>query len=288
MTARKAETAAPKMEETAVALPGSDKETALARPEDLEGFTGMEDLDHDQFIIPRVKIIQPTSKKGTAGKLMVNLTGEEFAEILILPIKVTQGRVFWEEGGDSEKPICRSPDGHRPDPRIEEPQNEICIARKELSGGRVFTKIVCPRAVWGPDGSAPECRQVFNLLCLDLEQELPFWISVSGASITPLRNFLSVINIRRRPLWEFYSSMGLEERTQPHRHFVLTFSPPHPADKETMVQVIDIVRSLKAETIERTFEAEEELEKRADEDGANAPGWMEGQDGGQDGDDIPL
>ena len=249
-------------------------ETALACPEDLQGYTGMEGIDTETFIIPRMKVVQPTSKKGTAGNFKMNLTGEEFPELPILAIKVEQGRVMWIE--DNDKPVCRSLDGYVPDPRIEEPPSSVCIAKKQLKSGKIFTKPMCPHAIWGKESGPPACNQVYSLLCLDLGQDLPFWLPISGASITPLRNFLSVINIRRKPLWEFSTDLSLEERTEPHRHYVLNFAPPIPLEDATRDHVLEIVRGLKHETVQRTFDAEEEAEAEDAADAADAPNWMGG------------
>ena len=41
-------------------------------------FLGFEDFDQGDMVIPRRKIVQPTSREGNPGNFMDNLTGEEF------------------------------------------------------------------------------------------------------------------------------------------------------------------------------------------------------------------
>ena len=251
-------------------------ETALACPEDLQGYTGMEGIDDGAFIIPRMKIVQPTSKKGTPGNFIMNLTGEEFSQLFIVGIKAEQGRTKWVEGED--KPACRSLNGHVPDPRIEEPSSEVCGIKKKLKSGKIYFKETCPDTIWGSDGTPPACGKNFNFLCLDMNLELPFWLAVSGKSIDPLRRYITVINIRRKRLWEFSSIMSLEEVTGGKgRYFVLNFAPPTPLNAEDQEHIIEIVRGLKHETVQRTFDAEDEAEAEDAADAADAPNWMGGE-----------
>ena len=49
--------------------PGAENNLALLK--ELEGFTGYEEISPSALIVPRVKIIQPTSKEGTPGTLVI-------------------------------------------------------------------------------------------------------------------------------------------------------------------------------------------------------------------------
>lgn len=251
-----------------------------ARPEDLEGFTGYDTLDPDAFVIPRLKIVQPTSKDGTPGTFRMNLTGEEFHEMHILVVKAEQGRVMWDRENDADEPACRSYDGHVPDPSIEAPPSPVCVEEVAAKGGKLMVRPKCPMAVWGQDGERPACDSVYNLLCLSTDESLPFWLTVSGTSIGVFKRYVSGIALRRRKLFEFSTTISLEETTNKKgKFFVLAFSPPKRLSDEDLEAMSEVVAGIRNESVQRTYEAEaagdESGESGNGTEGVQAPDWAE-------------
>ena len=86
---------------------------------------GMEVFDTGDLVIPRYKIVQPTSKEGTPGLFRNNLTNEEKDRINVVVLAATKGRVCWSENIE-EDPVCRSSDGLNPSGDVEKPVNQVC------------------------------------------------------------------------------------------------------------------------------------------------------------------
>lgn len=260
-------------------------------PEELQGYTGFETIDPSAFVIPRMKIVQPTSKEGTQGRLRINLTGDEFSDMDVVIVKAMQGRVMWDQSNPgNEKPLCRSSDFLHPDSSIENPPSPECVRQVTNTMKKTMLKPVCPNAGWNGT-EKPACGETWNLLCIQKDEFLPFWLSVTGTSIAPVRRYLSAIALRRCPLWQFETVITTEEQKGDRgRYFVLKFVSPKPIARELEEQLIPMVAELKNADIKRTFDAEEEL--RADgADGGNGgggeaqsagtsapeePGWMKG------------
>ena len=224
-------------------VPNVGSEVAI--PEELEDYSGYEDFDSADLIIPRIKIVQPTSRKGTAGKFVMNLTEEEFDDFSMVVIKATRSRVLWSDDLDAEEPVCRSQDFLNPDPAIEMPVNESC-AVYALKGDLKVLETICDSAKW-TGGQRPTCNQVFNLLCLSSE-DVPFWISLSGVSIGPVKRYISTIALRRKKLWQFETTITAEERLKPTKHYAIKFGPPQALSDERIKTVAELVIALKSQT----------------------------------------
>jgi hypothetical protein len=274
----------------ATALMTHEQAGGLALAEELTGFTGLEGLDPSTvMIIPRIKIVQPTSKEGTEGKLRINLTGDEFDEIPLVLIKALQGRTYWDPDPKSDKVLCRSYDFMIPDSSIEKPFNDTCAVHTiNLKKQRVL-KTVCHEAQW--TGSAdsqkkPTCAETFNLLCIQAEDLLPFWITLAGVSLRPAKSYISAIALRRCPLWQWHTVLSTEKRTEPQKHYVAKFGIPRPLAQETLDQITRAIVELQLQSadIRKTFEAEETAGVAGDEapGGAaapDAPNWLNGHEG---------
>lgn len=248
--------------------------------------TGYDTLGPGDFVIPRMKIVQPSSKEGTAGTFRMNLTTEEFWKLRIVAIKAEPGRVYWEKDSDNETPLCRSYDGRVPDPAIEEPPGQICVEPMTSKGGKQILQPVCSMAQWGENRERPACDSIYNVLCVSIQDDLPFWLTIGGTSITNFKKFVSSIALRRRKLCEFESEISLEEETNKKgRFFVLKFSVPKLVEGDFRDHVLDLVRTFRNETVQRTYEAEAASEvdigegPAADANGdpgpQGMPGWME-------------
>lgn len=260
-------------------------------PEELQGYTGFETIDPSAFVIPRMKIVQPTSKEGTQGSLRINLTGDEFAAMDVVIVKAMQGRVMWDQGNPgNEKPLCRSSDFLHPDSSIENPPSPECVRQVTSTTKKTMLKSVCPNSGWN-GSEKPACGETWNLLCIQKDEFLPFWLSLAGTSIAPVRRYLSAIALRRCPLWQFETVIATEEQKGDRgRYFVVKFTSPKPITREFEDQLIPMVAELKNADIKRTFDAEEELQADGTDDGNGGggggpssgtaapeePGWMKG------------
>jgi hypothetical protein len=231
--------------------------------DELEGYSGYEDFDSADLIIPRIKIIQPTSRKGEAGKFMMNLTEEESDTLSLVVIKATRSRVLWSDDLEAEEPICRSQNFVVPDPAIDEPVSLSC-AEYAKKGDLKILQTVCDKAKWfGKE--RPACNQVFNLLCLS-DEDVPFWISLSGVSIGPVKRYISTIALRRKKLWQFETVISTEERLKPTRHYAIKFGPPNFLSDERIKTVAELVIAFKSQAAQVTPD-----EDRAVSDDGGAP-----------------
>jgi hypothetical protein len=175
-----------------------------------EGFENLLDTD---LVLPRLGIVQPTSKMGTAGTIRCALTGLERTEVAMVPVRIQRGRVLWGEMlGDD--PICRSDDGFYPAPNVEKPLSETCCV---LAGRRL--RPVCGMAVWGHGGNGnghgerPRCRDTFAIAAVDLANAMPFLFAIHGAAIRSLRAFLTTVFRLKLNLFDVSCTLRLEKVT---------------------------------------------------------------------------
>lgn len=269
-------------------IPSEGPATSLAIPESLAGFTGAEGLSDEDLIIPRYKIIQPTSKVGSPGNFICNILGQEIPELKIVIVKIDKGRVYWDKD-NFEEPVCRSHDYMNPDPAIEKPVNSVCA---KMMMNKTTNKLqavqVCRYGSW--EGSEkPPCGMTYNVLALSLEDMMPFWISLHGASIKAVKQYSSSILLRRAPFWRFQTTLSLVPRTEPHKHYVAKFEMPKAIPDEKLSEIMEAVQQLMGVSIQRTFEFEEAQANEAANE-AEAPGEDFNPPGGTDGsdDDMPA
>jgi hypothetical protein len=246
-----------------------------AIPEALMNFTGAEGLSTDDLIIPRYKIIQPTSKVGTPGNLICNILGQETPALDIVIVKIDKGRVMWDKD-NFEKPICRSHDYMVPDPKIEHPPSPVCAKMMlNKATGKEQAVQMCRWGSW--EGSEkPPCGLTYNILALSLEDNMmPFWISLHGASVKPVKQYSSSILLRRKPFWQFQTTLSLVPRTEPHKHYVAKFEMPKAIPDNQISAIMESVQALKDVSIQRTYEFEEIMT-------AEDEGEASGEDGFED------
>ena len=252
---------------------------------ELADFTGLESITQDTWIIPRIRIVQPTSREGTAGRLIMNLTGDEYDNLPIVVVKATQGRVLWDKKNPgNDEALCRSYDFLNPDTAsIPVPPSPTCARRVVGARGKQSTKNVCPMAQWNGK-EPPECSETFNLLCLLTDDLLPFWITLHGTSIQPVRRYLSAIALRRCPLWLYETVLSAEQTINDRgKFYVAKFSDTKPISKEDEARLGPVVAGLKDADIRRTVESEEDAMDEDDSSGGNGggmggepmPEWME-------------
>lgn len=171
---------------------------------------GHENLDASDYRPPKVTIGQPTSKtEGAAGKFVFS-TGEMRESLLtIVPLLATKTRVLYGEGFGKKSARCGSDNFFTPASRIENP---VCTKCAEKSGSKI--EVVCPAAKWGDrhedkalvaeklgvkNTFKPLCTESVNLLLMDKDGMLPFWLQLQKTQI----------EIAQKQLFTAYMMRGL-------------------------------------------------------------------------------
>jgi len=220
-----------------------------------EEMLGLEGFDACDLVIPRYKIVQPTSKEGTPGLFRNNLTNEEVDKVNVVVLAASKGRVCWGASIE-EDPVCRSSDGLLPSKDVEKPVNSVCGTKEN---GRRFEP-VCPNAIWQDNYQRPACDEVINLLCISRVDRVPFFISLHGMQLKPVRAFLSAIGLRKKSLYEFQATLTLKETTNHKgKFFVVQFGEI----RENAAAEKELLRArffqFANQSIDKTFEAEKKM-----------------------------
>ena len=156
-----------------------------------KGLDGIDDsIDKSDISIPRIQIIQPTSRSGgTTGKLSNVATGEEFDSMDVVFLAVRKSRIRWEPGEDGKldldlDPLCRSNDSKfgEGDP-----------------GGECSN---CQFQTW-INGQRPECQLKYNFLGVDMETRMPFLMTVGGISFKEGKKVLTKAVLNKISLYSF-------------------------------------------------------------------------------------
>jgi hypothetical protein len=169
------------------------KRNCLAEKTKPTEMLGLEVFDTGDLVIPRYKIVQPTSKEGTPGVFKNNQTNAERDKISVVVLAATKGRVCWGENIEDD-PVCRSSNGLQPSEEVENPVNPVCGTKEN---GKRFEP-VCPNAIWQDHNQRPVCDEVINLLCLSRDDQVPFFISLHGCSSNRFGLFCQRLGCGRR------------------------------------------------------------------------------------------
>lgn len=222
--------------------------------EGLEGF-GPEDM-----VIPRLKLIQPTSREAadgdaTPGTVVCNLSGAAYDAIKLVPLFLRKGRVLFREG--DERPTCASDDNIVPSPRIENPIQKKCAG--------------CPRQEW-VDGVPPDCALVYSIFALNLTAgEAPFILQCKGTAIKPTKKLISYFTLQK--LSPFSVSCTLKPaKTKNSRG---TFFVPDFVGMEVIEprdKYRDQFLALRGYDVQKTYDAEEGAADEAPPAGREEPG----------------
>ena len=63
--------------------------------------------------------------------------------------------------------------------------------------------------MWGEKNERPICNEVINLLGVGKDDQVPFFISVHGTQLKPVRAYLSALGLRKKSLFEYQATMSL-------------------------------------------------------------------------------
>jgi len=145
------------------------------------GLRGVESLKPGPMIL-----VQPTTEvEGVSpGLFLDKLSGETWKTIKFVPLSISFPRKKYPSAKfvKGERPICQSYDGLRPvtgNPDLV-PQAPNCA--------------VCPHSKWGKNKSdRPSCGEKGNLLLIEQDSTLPFYLQVTGKSVTPVKRLQTAI-----------------------------------------------------------------------------------------------
>lgn len=225
-----------------------------------QGLDGIdESIDKSDISIPRIQIIQPTSRSGgTPGKLSNVATGEEFDSMDVVFLAVRKSRIRWEPSVDGKidldlDPLCRSKDSKfgEGDP-----------------GGECRN---CPFQTW-INNQRPECQLKYNFLGVDMETRMPFLMTVGGTSFREGKKVLTKAVLNKVPLYSF--KVHIEPQLMQSargKYYVYLFSIKENVDKEyleeftAMKQEFDS-QAFNQEVNEKSTQKEKPQNKQPQED----------------------
>jgi len=160
-----------KTEETALAIP------APTAPLGLEKVKDDEDL-----IIPRLRVVQPTSKMSDQqGHFHNNITNTTKPEVRCIFLNLGRTRVYWDPEDLEADPLCASNDA-------EEPRSEYGENHWVPESGKCAD---CVKSKWHANGDKPACALGYTFLGVDLDAGLPFFLNFARTSAKTAKNIIS-------------------------------------------------------------------------------------------------
>lgn len=185
--------------------------------------SGYEDLDDEIQAVPRIQIVHKS------GVFKDSLSGEEFAEIVGVPLGVVKQRIFWpsDMGETPSKPFCKSNDAKTGYPNEDAEKDggfpwsdaaglDPNTQPKDEFGRTVISCETCPFAQWGTDPKNPKksvpppCKErhtypiIYNRTGGE-GYEPPYMesgiVSFQGSGIKPSRLYVAGFKRAKLPLY---------------------------------------------------------------------------------------
>ena len=170
---------------------------------------GIEGFLPEDYVIPRMKIVQKGDENQLPGVFLDLLTNDPHVELDVVFIRVSKGNKFWPKGADM--PACFSTDGFKPHARVEAPVFSTC---RVLERGKL--EPMCPNSAWtkGDDGEnkKPECPLHYSALAVNLTTMMPFLIEFGGSCYRPMNGFLTSFKFRRQRLRDVSVTLRLNKK----------------------------------------------------------------------------
>lgn len=148
---------------------------------------GLGGMDPSDFSIPRVSLLQPTSKESEAGKLAGkyhnSVTGATMDALEVVVISAKKQRVLFAEGGGGV--LCASDDAEMPRPGM------------PLPFGCGPTCAQCVKSQWAKGSSGkntpPPCSATVTYMCVDFVTNSPFLFTMSRSATSVARKLNTVL-----------------------------------------------------------------------------------------------
>ena len=160
-----------------------------AKGEEIEG---MEVVDETDLKLPKIKLLQATSKevadnKGKAGQFYNTVTEVESDSIECTLLVLGKSRVMWKQPFKrGEEPLCRSFDG------------------KVKFDGKMQCKN-CEYQDWDKAKSAgknkPDCNMGYVWLAVNHADNRPFRLIASGSSVSNTKNLINEMSPKKYPAY---------------------------------------------------------------------------------------
>lgn len=167
----------------------SNKELALKDNQFLSPTSGGKeygiDLGEEDFIMPRLILLQPTSDEDGAGKFYLGLTGEKFDSLDVVFFSNSRGRVMFDPDMSKGISICGSDNRVTPSARYESPKSDKCVDCK-FSKRDYYEEIVV-----GKDKVREFCSETQILKGMIIDTLTPFIFSARRTALLPINMFLS-------------------------------------------------------------------------------------------------
>jgi len=218
---------------------------------------GLEGIDDEMIIVPRVKLIQPLSVevdeyKIEPGSLVNSLTKELLAkpegQFLIVPLMVARSRILFrplDEGGGLQ---CRSADGIY---GVGDPGG-TCVDDNGQPN--------CPYALWETDkktgkNKPPKCTEYLNVVVMPLTDkrelipgnEMPLVLSFGKTSMQAGKMLISLIRMRKISPWHYcYSIKSKFTKKDNYKYYVLQTSPAERAPSKLIDYMEEFYHMMKS------------------------------------------
>jgi len=179
-------------------------------------------------------LVQPTTgiEGSIAGTFLDTVSGKTFSEINLSILTCNENRVLFETDDLNSPVTCKSMDGIVPitgplaDQYSLSPQSDLCSTCRHSSWADFRTK-----------GIKPRCKQKYQMLFIDTEDELPYRLSVSGMSIKPFNSFITTIardmvSVSRKSgetynLYDYVTTISaVKNYGRKGNYYTIKFSPP--------------------------------------------------------------
>ena len=180
--------------------------TAPTNPDDFLMAEAEQDSQEIEFL-PRLKIEQ--KNPDTLGKIVCEDMAESWDTMNLVLLRKSKSRVLWPEDFSADNtPICKSHDGVTPVPADDlDPED---FPDYEVQATSCET---CPLAAWKrKDGKnvAPRCTEQADLLVVDTDLMIPFFITFSSLGLSRLnKQLLKPLKLRKMALTAKRRNAGL-------------------------------------------------------------------------------
>lgn len=267
----------------------AEKKSQLPAQINDEFIPGLEGVEQDMLIIPRLKLVQKMSVETDSGvapgsvvnsmtKDVVAEFGKDGAKLVIIPIVNTRSRIRFKPYGEGGGILCRSFDG-----KIGEGD----------PGGNCLT---CPHSQWTTDEKgqrvAPECSDYLNVFVLvrGYNFPVPLTASFTRTSMTAGRQLINYFYMdarkNRQSPWHFAYELSTEfVKNDKGSYYVFKITPAGKAtdeEAETGRMFYEMIRTAPAVEIdvdEEEIKAEQERVATDQNEQPETP---------KDTDDIPF
>lgn len=248
--------------EELVKIEGNGNGTYLAVVGENENFLNINGAEEELGLQPIFYRIQQ-KKKGEleAGHFTV-FGGNQVDELEFVLLAMSHSRAWFpafDPANPEQEPNCKSDDGILP------------------NGGTQMQKTACKdcqHAKWRGKKKAPACSQIFNLLCYDSKEKMPFMMRIKRTGISSLRRLLTEIKARGISHLMANVKATLTKVEEPSIHYVPTFCVLGKLTQEELEHMkvcaknfIDAMKSIRVEE----GEIEQEQEQGQQQQEAQVP-----------------